>query len=122
MSCDYCESGKNMKRDTCSDVSIAKINGAHYILYSDGYRGGATEPIRFCPMCGEQFPCTPPDSFERIKEDMTLNVCEYAEKRGIKQGSNECESCKWHSRVCSEAMRGDLSNRLGKLLDKEDER
>lgn len=73
-------------------------------------------------MCGEQFPCTPPDSFERIKEDMTLNVCEYAEKRGIKQGSNECESCKWYSRVCSEAMRGDLSNRLGKLLDKGDER
>lgn len=122
MSCDYCESGKNMKRDTCSDVSIAKINGAHYILYSDGYRGGATEQIRFCSMCGEPFPYTPPDSFERIKEDMSLNVCEYAEKRGIKQGSNECESCKWYSRVCSEAMREDLADRFGKLLDKEDER
>lgn len=120
MSCDYCESGKNMKRDTCSDVSIAKINGAHYILYSDGYRGGATEQIRFCPMCGEPFPEVVHDSLESIKQDMVLNVCEYAKKRGIGAGDFECESCKWVSCICTKAMKEDLADRLGKLLDKED--
>lgn len=122
MSCDYCKRAKNMMHGTHADVSVCSRDGVSRIYYSEGYYGGSTEPIRFCPMCGEPFPYTPPDSFERIKEDMSLNVCEYAEKRGIKQGSNECESCKWYSRVCSEAMRGDLANRLGKLLDKEDER
>lgn len=130
MSCDYCESGKNMKRDMCSDVSIAKINGAHYILYSDGYRGGSTEPIRFCPMCGEPFPEVVQDSLESIKEDMVLNVCEYAKKRGIGNGVNAsdkqatCKHCEWANLddECGWLMRNDLADRLGKLLDKEDGR
>lgn len=122
MSCDYCTSGKNMMRDSCSDVSVGKDDDVYRIYYSDGYRGGATEPILFCPMCGERFPEVVHDSFESIKEDMVLNVCEYAKKRGIGAGDFECKSCKWESCICTNAMRKDLANRLGKLLDKEDER
>lgn len=122
MSCDYCTSGKNMMRESWSDVSIGKVDDVYSIFYSDGYHAGATEPIRFCPMCGERFPEIVRDSFESIKEDMVLNVCEYAKKRGIGAGDFECKSCKWESCICTNAMRKDLANRLGKLLDKEDER
>ena len=122
MSCDYCCGDKNMMRDSCSDVSIGKDDDVYRIYYSDGYRGGATEPIRFCPMCGERFPEIVHDSLESIKEDMALNVCEYAKKRGIGAGDFECKSCKWESCICTNAMRKDLADRLGKLLDKEDER
>lgn len=122
MSCEYCMSDKNMMRDSCSDVSVGKVDDVYRIYYSDGYRGGSTEPIRFCPMCGEQFPHNPHDSLKSIKEDMVLNVCEYAKKRGIGAGDFECKSCKWESCICTNAMRKDLANRLGKLLDKEDER
>lgn len=122
MSCDYCTGGKNMMRDSCSDVSIGKVDDVYRIYYSDGYRGGSTEPIKFCPMCGEQFPEVVHDSFESIKEDMVLNVCEYAKKRGIGAGDFECKSCKWESCICTNAMRKDLADRIGKLLDKEDER
>ena len=111
-----------MMRDSCSDVSIGKDDDVYRIYYSDGYRGGATEPIRFCPMCGERFPEIVHDSLESIKEDMALNVCEYAKKRGIGAGDFECKSCKWESCICTNAMRKDLADRLGKLLDKEDER
>lgn len=52
MSCEYCMSDKNMMHDSCSDVSIGKNDDVYRIYYLDGYRGGATEPIRFCPMCG----------------------------------------------------------------------
>ena len=38
MSCDYCTSGKNMMRDSCSDVSVGKVDDVYYICYSDGYR------------------------------------------------------------------------------------
>lgn len=126
MSCEYCERGKNMKRDTCSDVSIAKINGARYILYSDGYRGGATEPIKFCPMCGEPFPEIVQDSLESIKDDIVLNVCRYAKKRGVGHGrldSDEeaiCTSCEWVHRNCNQEMRMDLADRLDKLINEED--
>lgn len=122
MSCDYCTRDKNMMRDSCSDVSIGKDDDVYRIYYSDGYRGGSTEPIRFCPMCGEQFPYNPPDSLKSIRDDMALNVCEYAKKRGIGAGDFECKSCKWESCICTNAMRKDLADRLGKLLDKEDER
>lgn len=122
MSCEYCMSDKNMMRDSCSDVSLGKVDGVYRIYYSDGYRGGATEPIRFCPMCGERFPYNPPDSMKSIRDDMALNVCEYAKKRGIGAGDFECKSCKWESCICTNAMRKDLADRLGKLLDKEDER
>ena len=122
MSCDYCTSGKNMMRDSCSDVSIGKVDGVYRIFYSDGYRGGSTEPIRFCPMCGERFPYNPHDSLKSIRDDMALNVCEYAKKRGIGAGDFECKSCKWESCICTNAMRKDLADRLGKLLDKEDGR
>lgn len=122
MSCDYCTSGKSMMRDSCSDVSIGKVDDVYYICYSDGYRAGATNPIRFCPMCGERFPYNPPDSMKSIRDDMALNVCEYAKKRGIGAGDFECKSCKWESCICTNAMRKDLADRLGKLLDKEDER
>lgn len=122
MSCDYCCGDKNMMRDSCSDVSLGKVDDVYRIYYSDGYRWGATEPIRFCPMCGERFPEVVHDSLESIKEDMALNVCEYAKKRGIGAGDFECKSCKWGSCICTNAMRKDLADRLGKLLDKEDER
>lgn len=49
MSCEYCTSDKNMMRDSCSDVSLGKNDDVYRIYYSDGYRWGATEPIRFCP-------------------------------------------------------------------------
>lgn len=128
MSCEYCMSDKNMMRDSCSDVSIGKNDDVYRIYYLDGYRGGATEPIRFCPMCGERFPEVVQDSLERIKDDMALNVCRYAKKRGVGHGrldSDEeaiCTSCEWVHRNCNQEMRKDLADRLGKLLDKEDER
>lgn len=122
MSCDYCTSGKSMMRDSCSDVSIGKVDDVYYICYSDGYRAGATNPIRFCPMCGERFPEVVRDSLESIKQDMTLDVCTYAKKRGIGAGYFECKSCKWDSYICSKAMREDIADRLGKLLDEEKER
>ena len=117
MSCDYCTSGNNMMRESCSDVSVGEVDGVYRIYYSDGYRGGSTEPIRFCPMCGEPFPEVVQDSLESIKEDMVLNVCEYAKKRGIGAGGFECKSCKWESCICTDAMRKDLADRFGKLLD-----
>ena len=122
MSCDYCTSDKNMMRDSWSDVSVGKDDDVYRIYYSDGYRGGATEPIRFCPMCGERFPEVVHDSLESIKQDMTLDVCTYAKKRGIGAGDFECKSCKWDSYICTNAMREDIADRLGKLLDEEDER
>lgn len=130
MSCDYCTSDKNMMRDSCSDVSIGKVDDVYRIYYSDGYRWGATEPIRFCPMCGERFPEVVQDSLESIKEDMALGACEYAKKRGIGHGVNAsdkqaaCASCEWGNvdNGCGWLMRNDLANRLGKLLDEEDKR
>ena len=74
MSCDYCTSSKSMMRDSWSDVSIGKVDDVYRIYYSDGYRGGSTEPIRFCPMCGDQLPYNPPDSLKSIRDDMALNV------------------------------------------------
>lgn len=111
-----------MMRESWSDVSIGKVDDVYSIFYSDGYHAGATEPIRFCPMCGERFPEVVKDSFESIKKDMTLSVCEYAKKRGIGAGDFECKSCKWESYICSKAMREDIADRLGKLLDEEKER
>lgn len=132
MSCDYCTRDKNMMRDSCSDVSVGKVDDVYRIYYSDGYRGGATEPIRFCPMCGERFPevAVTHDSLERIKADMTLGACAYAKKRGIGHGvsaSDEqasCSCCEWANvdNGCGWLMRNDLADRLGKLLDEEDER
>lgn len=104
MSCEYCTSDKNMMRDSCSDVSLGKDDDVYRIYYSDGYRWGATEPIRFCPMCGERFPEVVQDSLESIKEDMALGACEYAKKRGIGHGVNAsdkqaaCASCEWGER------------------------
>lgn len=130
MSCEYCTSDKNMMRDSCSDVSLGKDDDVYRIYYSDGYRLGATEPIRFCPMCGERFPEVVQDSLESIKEDMALGACEYAKKRGIGHGVNAsdkqaaCASCEWGNvgNGCGWLMRNDLANRLGKLLDEEDKR
>lgn len=130
MSCDYCTRDKNMMRDSCSDVSLGKDDDVYRIYYSDGYRWGATEPIRFCPMCGELFPEVVQDSLESIKEDMALGACEYAKKRGIGHGVNAsdkqaaCASCEWGNvdNGCGWLMRNDLANRLGKLLDEEDKR
>lgn len=130
MSCEYCTSDKNMMRDSCSDVSLGKNDDVYRIYYSDGYRWGATEPIRFCPMCGERFPEVVQDSLESIKEDMALGACEYAKKRGIGHGVNAsdkqaaCASCEWGNvdNGCGWLMRNDLANRLGKLLDEEDKR
>lgn len=130
MSCEYCTSDKNMMRDSCSDVSLGKDDDVYRIYYSDGYRCGATEPIRFCPMCGERFPEVVQDSLESIKEDMALGACEYAKKRGIGHGVNAsdkqaaCASCEWGNvdNGCGWLMRNDLANRLGKLLDEEDKR
>lgn len=130
MSCEYCTSDKNMMRDSCSDVSLGKNDDVYRIYYSDGYRWGATEPIRFCPMCGERFPEVVQDSLESIKEDMALGACEYARKRGIGHGVNAsdkqaaCASCEWGNvdNGCGWLMRNDLANRLGKLLDEEDKR
>lgn len=130
MSCEYCTSDKNMMRDSCSDVSLGKNDDVYRIYYSDGYRLGATEPIRFCPMCGERFPEVVQDSLESIKEDMALGACEYAKKRGIGHGVNAsdkqaaCSSCEWGNvdNGCGWLMRNDLANRLGKLLDEEDKR
>ena len=130
MTCEYCTSDKNMMRDSCSDVSLGKDDDVYRIYYSDGYRWGATEPIRFCPMCGERFPEVVQDSLESIKEDMALGACEYAKKRGIGHGVNAsdkqaaCASCEWWNvdNGCGWLMRNDLANRLGKLLDEEDKR
>lgn len=131
MSCEYCTRDKNMMRDSWSDVSIGKDDDVYRIYYSDGYRGGATEPIRFCPMCGERFPgVVGHDSLESIKADMTLGACAYAKKRGIGHGvraSDEqanCSCCEWANvdNGCGWLMRNDLADRLGKLLDEEDGR
>ena len=128
MSCDYCTSGKNMMRDSCSDVSVGKDDDVYRIYYSDGYRGGATEPIRFCPMCGERFPEVVKDSLKSIRDDMTLDVCEYTKKRGIRRENNRgllnCEHCEWRTsnEICNRLMADDLADRLGKLLDEENER
>lgn len=128
MSCDYCCGEKSMMPDSCSDVSVGKVDGVYRIYYADGYRGGATEPIRFCPMCGERFPEVVHDSFESIKADMRMDTCAYAKKYGIGNGasaSNEqaaCASCEWAAGDCELLMRMDLSDRLGKLLDEEDGR
>lgn len=130
MSCEYCTRDKNMMRDSRSDVSLGKDDDVYRIYYSDGYRWGATEPIRFCPMCGERFPEVVQDSLESIKEDMALGACEYAKKRGIGHGVNAsdkqaaCASCEWGNvdNGCGWLMRNDLANRLGKLLDEEDKR
>ena len=131
MSCDYCTSGKSMMRDSWSDVSIGKDDDVYRIYYSDGYRGGATEPIRFCPMCGERFPeVAAHDSLELIKADMTLGACAYAKKRGIGHGvsaSDEqanCSCCEWANvdNGCGWLMRNDLADRLGELINEETER
>lgn len=130
MSCDYCKRAKNMMHGTHADVSVCSRDGVSRIYYSEGYYGGSTEPIRFCPMCGERFPEVTHDSFESIKQDMTLGACTYAKKRGIGHGVNAsdeqaaCTNCEWANTddVCSWLMRNDLADRLGKLLDEEDER
>ena len=129
MSCDYCTSDKNMMRDSYSDVSIGKVDDVYRIYYSDGYRGGSTEPIRFCPMCGDQLSYNPPDSLKSIRDDMALDVCEYAKNRGIRRENNNCRlsncaHCEWRTsnEICNRLMVDDLADRLGKLLDKEDER
>lgn len=130
MSCDYCVGEKNMMPDSCFDVSVGKVDGVYRIYYADVYCGGATNPIRFCPMCGERFPEVIQDSLERIKADMTLDVCTYAKKRGIGDGvmtddkRASCAHCKWwdDGRPCGSLMREDLADRLSKLIDEEDER
>ena len=117
-------------RDSCSDVSVGKVDGVYRIYYADGYRGGSTNPIRFCPMCGERFPEVVHDSLESIKQDMTLDECTYAKKRGIGDGvmaddkRASCEHCEWwdDGRPCGSLMREDLADRLSKLIDEEDER
>ena len=111
-----------MIRNSYSDVRIGKVDGVYRIDFSDGPHWRATNPIRFCPMCGDQLPCNPPDSLKSIRDDMVLSVCEYAKKRGIGAGDFECKSCKWESYICTSAMRKDLADRLGKLLDEEDGR
>lgn len=118
-----------MMRDSCSDVSVGKVDGVYRIYYADGYRGGATNPIRFCPMCGERFPEVVHDSLEHIKADMRLDTCTYAKKRGIGHGANAgderaaCASCEWANRDgdCDLLVREDLADRLSKLLDEEEE-
>lgn len=130
MSCEYCTSGNNMMRESCSDVSVGEVDGVYRIYYSDGYRGGSTEPIRFCPMCGGPFPEVVQDSLESIKQDMMLGACEYAKKRSIGNGVNAsdkqatCKHCEWANldNECGWLMRNDLADRLGKLLDEEDGR
>lgn len=128
MSCDYCCGEKSMMPDSCSDVSVGKVDGVYRIYYADGYRGGATNPIRFCPMCGERFPEVVQDSLESIKQDMTLSVCRYAKKRGLGHGKRDsdeeaiCGNCKWKHSNCNREMRMDLSDRLDKLLDEENEK
>ena len=130
MSCEYCMSKKNMMRDSCSDVSIGKDDDVYRIYYLSGSRLGSTEPIRFCPMCGERFPEIVRDSFESIKQDMTLSVCVYAKKRGIGHGVKasdkqaSCTNCEWGNgeNVCGWLMRNDLADRLGKLINEETER
>ena len=130
MSCGYCYGGKSMTRDSCSEVSIDKEKDVYRIFYADGYRCGLTNPIRFCPMCGERFPEVDHDSLESIKADMTLGACAYAKKRGIGRGvraSDEqanCSCCEWANvdKACGWLMRDDLADRLGKLLDEEEER
>lgn len=119
-----------MMRDSCSDVNVGKEDGVYRIYCSDGYCGGATNPIRFCPMCGERFPEVIQDSFERIKADMRLDTCTYAKKHGIGHGVNAgderaaCTSCKWADDDCDceLIMRKDLSYRLGKPINEEDKR
>ena len=119
-----------MMPDSCSDVSVGKVDGVYRIYYADGYRGGATEPIRFCPMCGERFPEVGHDSLESIKRDMTLGACAYAKKRGIGHGisaSDEqanCSCCEWANgdKGCGWLMRDDLADRLGELINEETER
>lgn len=128
MSCDYCTSGKNMMRDSYSDVKIGKVYDVYRIYYSDGPHWRTTEPIRFCPMCGEQFPEVVHDSLESIKQDMTLDECAYAKKRGVGNALNAsdkqatCRNCEWADLDddCGWFMRNDLADRLGKLLDEED--
>lgn len=130
MSCDYCCAEKNMMRDSCSDVSVGEVDGVYCIYYADGYRSGATNPIRFCPMCGERFPEVDHDSLESIKQDMTLGACAYAKKRGIghgfhaSDGQAACTNCEWANgdNGCGWLMRNDLADRLGKLLDEKDKR
>ena len=81
-------------------------------------------------MCGEPFPEGVQDSLESIKQDMTLGACEYAKKRSIGNGVNAsdkqatCKHCEWANldNECGWLMRNDLADRLGKLLDEEDER
>lgn len=127
MSCDYCTSGKNMMRDSCSDVSVGKVDDVYRIYYFSGSRLGSTEPIRFCPMCGEQLQHNPPDSLISIKDDMTLGACTYARKREIGYGGNtsdekaDCSHCEWANfdNGCGWLMRNDLADRLGKLLELE---
>lgn len=126
MSCDYCTSGKNMMRDSCSDVSVGKVDDVYRIYYFSGSRLGSTEPIRFCPMCGEQFPHNPHDSLKSIRDDMALDVCEYAKNRGIRRGNNNCRlsncaHCEWRTsnEICNRLMVDDLADRLGKLLELE---
>ena len=125
MSCDYCCGEKSMMPDSCSDLSVGKADGVYRIYYADGYHGGATNPILFCPMCGERFPEVVHDSFERIKADMRLDTCTYAKKRGIVHGVNAsdeqaaCASCEWAAGDCDLLMRMDLSDRLSELVDKE---
>lgn len=117
-----------MMRESCSDVSVGEVDGVYRIYYSDGYRGGSTEPIRFCPMCGEPFPYNPHDSLESIKEDVTLSVCRYAKKRGFGHGKRDsdeeaiCNRCEWSQQKCNLKMRMDVADRLGKLINEETER
>lgn len=131
MGCEYCNSAKRNKsiaHNSCSSVSIGKDDGVYRIYYSDGYGWKATEPILFCPMCGERFPEVVKDSLKIIREDMALDVCEYTKKRGIRRENNSglsnCEHCEWRTsnEICNRLMVDDLADRLGKLLDGDDER
>ena len=128
MSCDYCTSDKNMMHDSCSNVSVGKVDDVYRIYCFFGPHFGSTGPIRYCPMCGERFPDVAKDSLKSIKNDMALDVCEYAKNRGIRRENNcrlsNCENCEWRTsnELCNRLMIDDLADRLGNLLDEEDGR
>lgn len=143
MSCEFCEDGRDMRRVVGSagceveEICIERIlcfRAARYVgdkFFINVALPGSyamTLPIRFCPMCGEQFPYNPHDSLESIKEDVTLSVCRYAKKRGFGHGKRDsdeeaiCNRCEWSQQNCNLKMRMDVADRLGKLINEETER
>lgn len=116
MSCEYCKNGKTMLHNSYSDVKIGKVDGVYRIYFSDGPNWRASYSIRFCPMCGERFPEIVSDSFESIKEDVTLDFCVYAKKRGIGREAHDsdeesiCCKCEWNGSICCLEMRNHIKN------------